>query len=228
MSFQKYFTQYSSNIKDIYDWGEDYSEYIDLNSDSFYNKISNYLEEPQISEQEPYYTNLSNILRFSTTTNDSNPSALFNPNFIRPSASEKLYKNLLYIDIEDLLKQEGITEVNGKNIKFGSKALRTTGKATSDHKNRNPYTGFANARDISIEGGSISDYEDLKEILLNNQTVVNWMQQNNWGIINEVTPEILAKTKGTGLHFHFGPDKWARRTWNTWLNNPNLHVTKMV
>ena len=54
------------------------------------------------------------------------------------------------------------------------------------------------------------------------------MQQNNWCIINEVTPEILAKTKGTGLHFHFGPDKWARRTWNTWLNNPNLHVTKMV
>ena len=140
--------------------------------------------------------------------------------------------SLLRIDIEDLLKSEGITSVNGKKIKFGNKNLRpqnaSFGAKNSYHKKRDPHTGNAMARDISIIRGSDKDYADFRKILLNNNRVRSWMQTKGWGIINEITPQILARTKGTGPHFHFGRDTWARRTWRAWLNNPNIDITKAL
>ena len=133
--------------------------------------------------------------------------------------------DLLKLDIEDLLKQEGITEINGKPIKFGNKALRTSGNPNSWHRKKDSQTGNASARDISIVGGTSKDYSDFKNILLHNQNIQDWMQLKNWGIINEITPEILSQTKGTGNHFHFGPDIWARNTWKAWNDNPSAKVT---
>lgn len=139
--------------------------------------------------------------------------------------------NLVNIDIEDLLKSQGITEVNGKKLRFGSKQLRgnvSYGSKNSHHKEKDVHTGFANARDISIVGGTIKDYNDFRKILLNNSTVVSWLNQKGWGILNEITPQMLRKTKGTGNHFHFGPDSAAVRTLQAWLNNPNINVTDII
>lgn len=133
-------------------------------------------------------------------------------------------QDLLKLDIEDLLRQEGITTVNGKAIKFGDKSIRTWGKQTSHHRRKDPHTGNASARDISIVNGTSKDYNDFRKILLSNQNVKKWMELKNWGIINEITPAILAQTKGTGNHFHFGPDTWARNTWKAWNDNPNSSI----
>lgn len=133
-------------------------------------------------------------------------------------------QDLLKLDIEDLLRQEGITKINGKDIKFGDKSIRTWGKQTSHHRRRDPHTGNASARDISIVNGTSKDYNDFRKILLGNQKVKKWMELKNWGIINEITPAILAQTKGTGKHFHFGPDIWARNTWKAWNDNPNSSI----
>ena len=143
-------------------------------------------------------------------------------------STSKDYSNedLLKLDIEDLLRSEGITHINNKPLRFGSKELRTKGNPNSHHRNKNPHTGYANARDISIMGGDITDYSEFINILLNNQKIKDWMEINNWGIINELTPEILGLTKGTGLHFHFGPDKWAVRTWLHWLDDPTVDILK--
>ena len=54
------------------------------------------------------------------------------------------------------------------------------------------------------------------------------MRARNWGIINEVTGAILKRTRGRGPHFHFGPDTWAKRTWNAWLKNPNVSITQAM
>jgi len=35
------------------------------------------------------------------------------------------------------------------------------------------------------------------------------MQNQGYGILDETTEEMLAKTKGTGAHFHIGRDKSA-------------------
>lgn len=139
---------------------------------------------------------------------------------------------LIKIDIEDLLKQEGITSINGKKINFGSKNLRaqnaSIGAPNSNHKKRDPHTGNAMARDISIVGGTVADYAEFRKVLLSNPRVVEYMSKKGWGIINEITPDILKRTRGTGAHFHFGPDTWAKRTWNEWLNNPNVAVTSSI
>lgn len=140
--------------------------------------------------------------------------------------------SLIRLDIEDLLRQEGITSINGKKIKFGNKNLRAAnasyGVKNSNHKRRDPYTGNAMARDISIIGGSTQDYQDFRTRLLSNPRVVQYLSTKGWGIINEITPSILRRTRGTGPHFHFGPDRWAKRTWQAWLNNPNLPITQSV
>lgn len=139
---------------------------------------------------------------------------------------------LLSIDIEDLLRSEGITSINGKKIKFGNKNLRPAnasyGVKNSNHKRRDPQTGWALARDISIVGGTTADYAEFRRVLLSNPKVVAWMQAKNWGIINELTPAVLRRTRGTGPHFHFGPDRWARKVWGAWTNNPNLPVTQVI
>lgn len=139
---------------------------------------------------------------------------------------------LAKIDIEDLLKSEGITSINGKKIKFGKRSRRPAnasyGVKNSHHKEIDPLTGFANARDISITDGKKEDYALFKKILLTNSRVCAWMSAKKWGIINEITPEALKKTNGTGNHFHFGPDQWAVRTWNYWLKNPNCDVALII
>ena len=151
---------------------------------------------------------------------------------IAKQESPKVDNSLLKIDIEDLLRSEGITSVNGKKIKFGNKNLRPAnasyGVKNSNHKRRDPHTGNAMARDISIIGGTMNDYAEFRKILLNNQRVRDWMQIKNWGIINELTPAILSRTRGTGPHFHFGPDSWARRTWSKWINSPNINITTAI
>lgn len=140
--------------------------------------------------------------------------------------------SLIKIDIEDLLRQEGITSINGKAIKFGNKAVRSAnasyGVKNSNHKKKDPHTGNAMARDISIVGGTTQDYADFRSKLLSNPKVVQWFDAKGWGIINEITPAVLRRTRGTGPHFHFGPDSWAKRTWKAWVSNPNLPVTQAV
>lgn len=141
------------------------------------------------------------------------------------------FGSLVNIDIEDLLRQEGITSVNGKKIKFGNKNRRSAnagyGVKNSHHKEIDQYTGYANARDISIVGGTDKDYTDFRDMLLGNDRIRQWFSQKGWGIINELTPTVMRKTNATGRHFHFGPDKWAVRTWRGWLDNPNIDVTKV-
>lgn len=146
---------------------------------------------------------------------------------IKPS-----FGSLVSIDIEDLLRSEGITEVNGKKIRYGNKNLRSAnaniGVAKSHHKERDPHTGNANARDISIVDGTDEDYTEFRRILLGNDKVREWFKQKNWGILNELTPGIIKKNRATGRHFHFGPDRSAVRTWEYWLANPSSNITKLV
>lgn len=150
----------------------------------------------------------------------------------QPFNQSRTNGDLIKIDIEDLLKSEGITEINGKKIKFGNRQKRADnasfGVKNSHHKEIDPHTGYANARDISIVNGTDADYAEFRKVLLNNARVRDWLSQKGWGIINEVSTAALKKTNGTGPHFHFGPDQWALRTWEAWLNNPDIDVTQII
>lgn len=148
------------------------------------------------------------------------------------SFSNEYKMHLLCLDIEDLLRSQGITHVGKRAIKFGKKGLRAKnasfGVKNSWHKVLDPYTGNAMARDISIPGGSWLDYDQFRHMLLSNQKVRDWMAVKGWGIINEITTAAKSKTNATGNHFHFGPDRWAVRTWKKWLNDPKIDVRTIV
>lgn len=130
------------------------------------------------------------------------------------------------LTIEQLFDKVGLKTINGKKIKFGSNSQRTWGNPKSYHRILDKLTNTASARDISIEGGDKDDYAEFRRILLNTPEIVEYMRIKNWGIINEITPDIRRYTKGTGNHFHFGPDTWAKLTWKKWLESPNIPVTK--
>lgn len=168
----------------------------------------------------------------TTTNTDKDSSSKSTTTSQTTNQGTKKSTALSRMDIEDVLKGQGITSVNGKKIKFGKKTPRDKnakfGAKNSWHKKADPHTGFAMARDISIIGGNDNDYAEFRRILLNNSTVRQYMAEKGWGIINEITPAILRRTRGTGKHFHFGPDTWARRTWNAWVSNPNISITKAI
>lgn len=199
-------------------------------------KIKNYEDEWSIQfpteEQSTKSTETSNILDSWINPKTRVGKIDSEGKVTTPVVDSNGNVDLVKIDIEDLFKQEGITTVNGKKINFGSKDLRPAnanyGAKNSHHKERDPLTGYANARDISIENGNIDDYIAFRKAILENQKINDYLTQKKWGIINEITPEILTITKGTGNHFHFGPDQWAVRTYNAWRNDPTIDIRKRI
>lgn len=63
------------------------------------------------------------------------------------------------------------------------------------------------ALDITpVEGQT---FEDLAEAIRNAPDLVAYMKEHGYGIYDETTPEVLKDTKGTGAHWHLGPDRNA-------------------
>lgn len=121
------------------------------------------------------------------------------------------------ISLEQLLKNIGANARISSGYREGSKTKRGT---LSNHSQRDEY-GQSKAHDIVPLDG---DFNRLRQLLTTNPEARNWFQKRGYGIINEVNPEILSATGGTGKHFHIGPDNWAKLTYNTWLSNPNLDI----
>ena len=66
------------------------------------------------------------------------------------------------------------------------------------------------ALDITpVTGQTPEDFKDLAEKIKNSPDLVKYMQDHGYGILDETTPEALARTGGTGAHWHIGPDKAA-------------------
>lgn len=52
-------------------------------------------------------------------------------------------------------------------------------------------------------------WDELRTSIKNAPEFLTWMQNQGYGILDETTAEMLAKTNGTGAHFHIGKDKSA-------------------
>lgn len=57
-------------------------------------------------------------------------------------------------------------------------------------------------------------WETFRKAFQNSPALIKWMRDNQFGIINETSPAMLAKTGGTGPHWHIGKDKLAISTFN--------------
>lgn len=108
--------------------------------------------------------------------------------------------------IEDVLKAGGVTDfvVTSKKRKPGE---------AGNSGNKSYHTTDNLAIDIVPTDG---DFERLKQQLLSSPLVQEYFQRRELGILDETTKEALAKTGGTGAHYHIGPDNASVNTWLAW------------
>ena len=119
------------------------------------------------------------------------------------------------ISLPDLLKQQGVDFTI-------TSSYRPNAVTKSGHKSNHSIEG--GAYDIKPANGK--SFEDLKEQIYSNPTIVQWMNDHSWGIIEETTSEVMAKTGATGKHWHFGPDSMGVQNFKKRLNEYNNKVEK--
>ena len=125
--------------------------------------------------------------------------------------------NLANMSFEDLIKTYNlpIQISSGYRGKNGFRGGKTKSGKQSNHNKLDEH-GHPMAYDIQplINGKvdkSDSAFANLRNILANNQDVKEWFRMRDWGILDETTPQMMAKTGATGKHFHIGPDRAAVR-----------------
>ena len=125
--------------------------------------------------------------------------------------------NLANMSFEDLIKTYNlpIQISSGYRGKNGFRGGKTKSGKQSNHNKLDEH-GHPMAYDIQpLVNGKVdksdSAFSNLRNILANNQDVKEWFRMRNWGILDETTPQMMAKTGATGKHFHIGPDRAAVR-----------------
>ena len=125
--------------------------------------------------------------------------------------------NLANMSFEDLIKTYNlpIQISSGYRGKNGFRGGKTKSGKQSNHNKLDEH-GHPMAYDIQpLVNGKVdkSDlaFANLRKILANNYNVREWFKMRNWGILDETTPQMMAKTGATGKHFHIGPDRAAVR-----------------
>ena len=125
--------------------------------------------------------------------------------------------NLANMSFEDLIKTYNlpIQISSGYRGKNGFRGGKTKSGKQSNHNKLDEH-GHPMAYDIQpLVNGKVdksdSAFANLRNTLANNQDVKEWFRMRNWGILDETTPQMMAKTGATGKHFHIGPDRAAVR-----------------
>lgn len=93
--------------------------------------------------------------------------------------------------------------------KYGISFRITSGvrSGAKTKQGRMSHHAAGNAIDITPIPGET--YEDLRNKIRNNPGFVKWMQEHGYGIYDETTPEVMARTGASGAHWHIGPDRVA-------------------
>lgn len=106
-------------------------------------------------------------------------------------------------DLKTLLKMFGTAGIKVRMTSGYREGAKTKQGKTSFHA-----TG--NAMDIVPEDGN---FIELKKKITTHPEISQFMRSKGLGIIDESTPEMLARTGGTGAHFHIGLDKLGQEVW---------------
>lgn len=137
----------------------------------------------------------------------------------KPLTNNQVSQNsdLANMSFEDLIKTYNlpIQISSGYRGKNGFRGGKTKSGKQSNHNKLDEH-GHPMAYDIQpLVNGKVdksdSAFANLRNILANNQDVKEWFRMRNWGILDETTPQMMAKTGATGKHFHIGPDRAAVR-----------------
>lgn len=116
------------------------------------------------------------------------------------------------ISFAELVKQEKLPIYITSSYRKGSK---TKNGSASNHSKLD-IKGNPLAYDIQpFFNGQIDKSENgfnkLRDAMYSNPRVMNWLKQHGFGILEEITPDIMRRTGATGKHFHVGIDSAARK-----------------
>lgn len=118
------------------------------------------------------------------------------------------------ISFEQLLQNIGL----GNKVKITSsyrEGAVTPNGTPSWHSQKDEY-GYSKAYDIvPINGFS---FMQLQQALKSSEEARNWFEKRGYGLLDETTQAMLARTRGTGPHYHIGPDKSALENWGKILS----------
>lgn len=147
---------------------------------------------------EPNKPTVSNDLEYSDTSSE---------NYLEDDTEEYDISK----SIEDLFKDAGIDIEITSSYRPGA---TTKSGRTSWHSVKDKY-GNSRAYDIKPING---DFQALKNAMINNPLIRYYFSKRGLGVLDETTPDMMARTGATGKHFHIGPDKLAIQTWNEWIS----------
>ena len=147
---------------------------------------------------EPNKPIVSNDLEYSDTSSE---------NYLEDDTEEYDISK----SIEDLFKDAGIDIEITSSYRPGA---TTKSGRTSWHSVKDKY-GNSRAYDIKPVNG---DFQALKNAMINNPLIRYYFSKRGLGVLDETTPDMMARTGATGKHFHIGPDKLAIQTWNEWIS----------
>lgn len=134
----------------------------------------------------------------STTTTSTNPTT---STTTKPSGQHVFKHKGMKVGKMQALLDEAAKYGIYFRVTSGLRPGAKTKKGNTSHHS------LGNAIDVTpIEGQT---YADLTQQIKNSPEFVKWMQDHGYGIYDETTPEVMAKTGATGAHWHIGPDKVA-------------------
>lgn len=175
---------------------------------------SNKLQSNKLQSNKELYNNSYN---YNLEENDFPVLGDYNEEDLTFEENKEDYEDLTF---EELVEQENLPLIITSGYRKGSK----TKQGKSSNHSRLDSKGNPLAYDIQpFFNGKVDKSEEgfnkLLTILYNNPRVVRWLEYNNKGILEEITPSVMKRTGATGPHLHIGPDTWAKNMSNTRYQN---------
>lgn len=170
----------------VKDKSKQYTEYLP-ETNSTYSRESTYVT----ANREPYKENYD--------------LSGYNVPSLTIASEESKTDNKLHTDITGLLDL-----FNKYNIRVRVTSGYREGATTSNGSQSHHATGHA-IDVVPVDG----NFAKLAIAIKTNPEIRNYMMSKGLGVLDETTKEMLARTGGTGAHYHIGPDKIAQKFWLT-------------
>lgn len=166
---------------------------------------------PEIVEEQqetPIVQSLPEITNISITTPDA-------PVATSTTATNPIVKQVMSTSTgKHVFKHKNMDVGNMKALldeaaKYGISFRVTSGvrPGAKTKQGKTSHHAHGNAIDITPVKGET--YADLANKIRNAPGFVKWMQDHGYGIYDETTPKVMARTGASGAHWHIGPDKVA-------------------
>lgn len=175
-------------------WNEHLMPYID--------NIQQYLE----SGERPTWINIDNyqqsrLLPELTVTNQNAYGGNLFGKGSQINNAKPNYNNIGGVQgFLNLLDKKGIKYI--KSSGYRPNAKTKSGNASWHSK----LDQWGNSQAVDLV---FSDFEKARKAIYSDPELVAYLMNNKLGLLEETTSGVLAKTGGTGKHFHLGPDRWA-------------------